>query len=398
MATVSTRKRGSKWYYSFDAGLTAKGTRKRIEKGSFDSKKEAHEAGLKAYARYLNGDISLTSDKITLRDFLEQWLEMKSGSVRPTTLQSYRVELKRVSDILGDKILQKLHPLDIDSTVKELAKQGYAKQTLSMMLTTLKTALAYAVYPGQLIRDNPAQYINTPKRADMPEKKVERHLIRQEQLDELLAKYPFGNPYHMPMVIAYHTGMRLGEVIGLAWDAVNLDEATISVIRQVVPTRRRGLVFSVPKTKTSIRTIPIDDELVEILRRWQERQTENEQTYGESYSYCYEDATSRIWQFPKNQPVTEEMTLRQMVCTNKCGRVVRRDTVMRCLRLNGLNSHSFRHTHATLCAENGAPAKGLADRLGHSNTNLTENLYTHTTDKMQKETLSAFSRATKRKK
>ena len=199
------------------------------------------------------------------------------------------------------------------------------------------------------------------------------------------------------MIIAYHTGMRLGEVIGLAWDAVNLDEATISVVRQVVSTRRRGLVFSLPKTKTSIRTIPIDEELVDILRIWRMRQMENEQTYGEAYSYCYEDATSRMWQCPKSQPVTEEMTQRQMVCTNKRGMVVRRDTVMRCLRSNGLNFHSFRHTHATLCAENGAPAKGLADRLGHSNTNLTENLYTHTTDKIQKETLSAFNRAKKRK-
>ena len=62
---------------------------------------------------------------------------------------------------------------------------------------------------------------------------------------------------------------------------------------------------------------------------------------------------------------------------------------------NGLNAHSFRHTHATMLIEAGAVAKGVAGRLGHSDATITQNLYTHNTANLQQETAKIFDKILK---
>ena len=81
-----------------------------------------------------------------------------------------------------------------------------------------------------------------------------------------------------------------------------------------------------------------------------------------------------------------------IVCTHPDGRAVLSDIVIRKLNAEGLNAHSFWHTHATQLIEYGATPKGVASRLGHANTLITQNLYTHNTLKLQVETLAIFDK------
>ncbi len=66
MAKLSTRKRGKKWYYSFDAGTTPDGRRKRVEKGGYKTEKEALVAGTKELASFLSGNVAIISEKISV--------------------------------------------------------------------------------------------------------------------------------------------------------------------------------------------------------------------------------------------------------------------------------------------------------------------------------------------
>ena len=394
MARISTRKRGDTWYYSIEATEYALGgKRRRVEKGGFATQREAEDAGVLAKASLAKGNIAMLSEKCTLAEFLEEWLAVKAGEVRPNTSKNHRAYLAPVLDALGGRELQKIRPRDVNALVLELAKKGYSHGTLAKILGTLKSAFGYAVFPMELIAANPALCIKVPKNA--PRGIVKRHIIRKEKLDELLAAFPFGHPMHMPIQIAYHTGMRVGEVLGLCWDAVDVDAGTVEVKRQIIYTPATGDMIGPPKTKSSVRTIPIDGDLLALLRRWKAAQAKTELAAGKSYLYAYEDTEGRLWHISKGQQPGEGMVRLALVCTGKQGHAASERTLRYHLAKHGLNSHSFRHTHATLCAEAGAPAKGLAARLGHSSTALTQDLYTHETERMRRETLDAFEAAKK---
>ena len=91
MAQVRTRKRGKTFSYIFEAGKTADGKRKVVEKGGFATKSEAYNAGVAAYNDYLHGNIGITSEKITLKDFITAWLEnIVVLNVKLNTMKTYQ--------------------------------------------------------------------------------------------------------------------------------------------------------------------------------------------------------------------------------------------------------------------------------------------------------------------
>lgn len=397
MGRISTRKRGNKkvsWYYSFEA--SDGGKRKRIEKGGFATEKEALEAGTIAQARYLRGDISITSEKVRIQDFMGSWLESKKFELRPASFAAYALHSRRFIAELGNMNIQDIRPRDVDRAVRALAGRGLSHSTIMGDLSVIKAALDYAVYPCELMQSNPARFIKVPKNA--PRSVLKRYVISDDKLKELLDDCPFGHPFHIPILLAYNTGMRMGETLGLTWDCVDFENRTISVERQLIyPSSEVGCIFSEPKTKTSRRKILVDENLMALLRQWKTKQAANEMEAGGRYFHVYESKDGGAWQVSKGAKM-ESMTRRALVCTYPNGKHVQRTSLVLFMTSHGLNFHSLRHTHATICAEYGAPPKGLAGRLGHSNTQITENLYTHETRRMQDETLRAFTMAREGKK
>ncbi|MBR3624706.1 MAG: tyrosine-type recombinase/integrase [Selenomonadaceae bacterium] len=386
MRTVSTRKRGKTWYYSFECtdGISKK--RKRVEKGGFETKKEAFEEGTKALAKYFYGDISILNSKVKFGDFLQEWLRIKSTSVRPKTLLTYQAMVKAISGVLGSKNLQDIRAKHIEETMIFFNSRGYSKETLKKVIYVIKQSLDYAIYPAELIQFNPAKNIKIPKNAI--EKVIERKVISKSEYEEILNQCPLGHSCHVPIVVVYHTGLRAGEVLGLTWDDVDFTNKTISVTKQIIFSGK-SYFLGPPKTKTSVRVIPIDDALLDFLRQWKNLQSEN-YISDKGYMENFTDDENRIWSITKEAKTGQNLKLQDFVCTNLKGKLVKYPTLKDFARKHGFNFHSLRHTHATFCAENGAPLKGLAGRMGHSNISITANLYTHETEKMQKETLFAF--------
>ena len=390
MAQVRTRKRGKTYSYIFEAGKID-GKRKVVEKGGYATKGEAYNAGVAAYNDFLHGNIGITSESISLKDFMTAWLEnVVKQNVKETTLQRYqRDSLHQIFPILSDKKVQELSPAILDTWLRELQKNGYAYRTISLTLSLLKTALNYAVYPAQLINSNPAAYIKVPKNA--PKNSVKRHIITPEQFKALLEKNPFGTPYYIPLLLLYHTGMRLGEVLGLTWDNIDFKAKKINLCRQIIYLKKAGYFFTSLKTESSKRYIIVDDYLLSELHRWRNQQAENEKLFGNSYVYIYHEANKHIVRQSKGLPAPEGEKV-SLICIRNDGRLVLRETFIKFLREKGLNAHSFRHTHATQLIEGGAAPKGVAGRLGHSNILITQNLYTHNTLKLQEETAAIFSK------
>ncbi len=350
---IRIKKRNHTYSFAFEAGKHSTGKRRVIEKGGFPTIEKALRAGESARKLWLVEKRSSPGQGPLLRDFLETFLNRISGEVRESSMRAYRSHARVIGSLLGNKNLRDITPEDIDQLMLGFVKKGISYQTIRARLSFLRRAFSYAAYPLRMISENPAACIRIPRSA--PRKCVERKIITSGEYSALLEKYPYGHPLHLLIVLAYHTGMRCGELLGLTWKNVDFANLQIHVAcqRQKLPGKPSALVL--PKTKTSIRDIPIARKLAKLLKRWKKDQ-------------------KRYTKDGRN-PLN-------LVCTNSSGTPASRTAFERALKAEGLNSHSFRHTHATRLAELSAPFKDIAARLGHSSTTLAENLYTHHTAQM----------------
>lgn len=383
MATVRTRKRGKTYSYIFEAGKYADGRRHVIEKGGFPTKDAAYEAGVSAFTDWKHGNIGITSERITVRAFLELWLHRVREDVRPSTYGTYESCLHtKVIPYIGSIILQELTPARLDRWLLDLKAKGLARSTIHYTKRLLGTALSYAVYPCELIRDNPCRYLKTPK--TVAGHHVERVIVTPERMQSLLADAPPGTRCYLPLLLLYHTGMRIGEVLGLAWDDIDLDEKSLMIRHQrVYDAIRHTDYLSAPKTKTSRRKLFLPDYLIETLREEKARQEQNEDTLGKRYAVCcIRDGNAVHVASKAVHPSGERI---HFVCIDEKGACVPRAAITHMLHEHGLNSHSFRHTQATVLGAEGVPPATIAARLGHTTVKTTLDIYTHDTEAQQKE-------------
>ena len=377
---IRTRRRGNTYSYSFD---TSKHPRRMKEKGGFATEDEAFEAGVQAYADWKSGNIGVTSERVTLKDYMVSWLEnVARPNVKRTTYSNYRSAIKkRIVPYLGDQIIQELRPRHLDEWLKTLAKKGLSRGTIQQTKTVLSTALKYAIYPAELIRANPSAGLSIPRSA--PKQIVKRTVITPEQAATLFQD----NKYRTVLKLLYHTGMRLSEALGLTWDDIDLKTGKITVVQQ-----RIQAYFETPKTESSARTFYADATLLAYLRTLKAAQAKDEMRLGEAYQITYEDKAHdrAVVVLPKKIPPADTFERRPLLCINANGTPILRDSFKAMLRKHGLNAHSFRHTHATQLIEAGAKPVDVAARLGHKDVAITQNLYTHDTESMQKETARLF--------
>ncbi len=227
LSKVRVRKRGQTFSYIFEAGKKEDGKRKVVEKGGFLTRKDAYEAGAVAFADWKHGNIGITSDRILVKDFFAQWLEnVAKINVRQSTYDLYsRTINQRILPYLGSTDIQKITPALLDGFMRSLVKKGLARNTILSTWRILHQALDYAVYPAELIQSNASNYIKVPKSA--PRDLVKRTIISPQKYSELMSLYPFGSPLHVPIALLYHTGMRIGEVLGVCWEDVDFRQNVI---------------------------------------------------------------------------------------------------------------------------------------------------------------------------
>lgn len=384
MATVRTKKRGKTYTYYFEAGKTEEGKRRTISKGGFATQKEAYSAGAKALIDFQHGNIGITSDKITFREFSELWFEKIKPALRKTSQLAYRNSINKVSAIIGNMYIQEIKPRNIDAAITKLASRGYSQNTLKSHMAVLKVLFDYAIYPAELISQSPLTNIRIPKTA--PASVVERIVINQDQLQETIADKQL-HYFEPATIILYHTGMRIGEVFGLLWDNVDLENRFIYVRKQRTQKNAPGEYNQPLKKDTSERDIAIGEILYKYLVRLKLEYEKDKKSKG--YFHIYIDSNG----VPTQTTSLMDREEINPVVRDRDGRIFSKSSFMHFLSKHGLNSHSFRHTHATMLAEAEAPSKNVAARLGHSNTLITDKLYTHFTDALQKATSKYVDKA-----
>lgn len=388
MNKIRVRKRGSTYYFSFEAGRKPDGKRRTIERGGFSDEQSAYDAGVQAYTDWRHGEIGITTERISMAEYLDVYLNIRQSELRPASRASYRCAANQLKKHIGAVMLQDLRPRDVDAMYRKMVAEGKAKQTIGVARAVLQLALDYAVYPAELISSNPARAIKLPR--NVKPSALKRVIIDAERLHELLYDvWPSGHFMHTFCLLAYHTGMRVSEVCGLTWNDIDLDKGVLHVERQLHHVD--GLTqFGPPKTPTSEREMYLDTKIVNELRLWQREQKKQMLSAGLSYMLVFEGKDRRAEMESRN---TRRKNPIPLVLTHTDGKFVISENISKHLVEQELNSHSFRHTHSTLLAEDSSiTPKELAARLGHKNVNLTQNVYTHVTEKMKENAREVFQK------
>ena len=298
-----------------------------------------------------------------LGDWLDFWYQnFSKPKIRLTTQMSYEGRIyTHIIPEIGKIPLNKLTQNDLQQFYARLKKggrkrltdkygEGLSDRMVRSCHTTCRTALEKAV-AERLITTNPALGCRLP-----PKKSKEMQVLTQAEIIRFLTQAKAEGYYEM-FLLELTTGMRRGEILGLKWRDLNLQSGELHISRQVVRTGK-SVEVSVPKTKSSIRTILLPPDMVELLAELKK------QIKGE-------------WMFPSPVKLGEPR--------NPTAVYRRFQLILERSHCKKIRFHDLRHTFATMALENGMDIKTLSAMIGHISSETTLNIYSHITDTMQQQ-------------
>ena len=412
MADISVRKRGEKWYYSFEAA-SVDGKRKRIERVGGKTKKEALEKGIQALNEYNNSGKHFEPASVSVSDFLDYFIDnhSKLNNKFNTVSNHIRVVRTRLEPVCALSGVNHLSTAIIQEFINEKFVEGLARSTVEGYISPLSQSYELAIRLGY-VKSNPCKNIKYPRGYRKNEQT--RTVIPVEKYQEILeCLEPYTMAYKISIMIGWYTGFRISETYGLTWDCVDFENNEITVNKQIVK-RNHDLdvrkvkqvkgrkeekstwYFQSTKTETSNRTIKVSKVLMDELRKFKKWQLENEMQYGEYYQELYikpvtdekGETIQRIVQIEKGIPCNLEKA--NLVMRKENGEYSSVDTFKFVARVihykmgyQEFDYHSLRHTHATMLIESGVSPKTVQMRLGHSSVKTTYDRYVHDTDDMK---------------
>jgi integrase len=305
------------------------------------------------------GDLPL-SPRLTFAEVAGRWLaefeaKVAAGERRERTLDLYRSQLFRhLLPRLGRRRLALITADDVVTVTRELQADGLSPWTIKRILGALSCVFTFALRRGY-IRAHPFDRLERDERPHpLPS---DQRVLTQAELARLFAACP--RRYRPLLLTGAYTGMRLSEVLGLSWDDVDFAAGVLHVRHQLARARRGVPPHRIPpKTRASIREIPLLPQLATVLRQ---HKRSSRFTRGSDYVF----ATSRGTAFLHH---------------NVSKRVLRRAAVDAGLDRDGrrLRFHDLRHTFAShLIIDIRLDVAQVSRILGHARTSMTLDTYTH---------------------
>ena len=363
------------WRVRVDMVDQATGKRRQPQR-SYKTKREA-EAGMAQWLVEIERGIAVATSRMTTKEYMAFWLDTSARHrVRATTLESYEQKIRLyIAPALGTTPLQRLTPAQIQAFYNALltgdttgARDVVAPRTVRYVHAILHRALKEALSLG-LVSRNVTEAVAPPKAPRPPIKSWDVADVRRF----LTVAEPDG--YSPVWLIALHTGMRRGELLGLRWQDVDA-RAGVLHVRQGVVFVGSELRMSEPKTASGRRTIALDPPCVQALHEHRQRQTERRLRRGPEWR-----DHDLVFANDLGGPIDPSNLYHRFVKLVKAAGVPR------------ISFHGMRHTHATLLMKHGAHPKVASERLGHANITLTLQTYSHVLPQMRQEAAGIFAAA-----
>nr|DAN68964.1 MAG TPA: RECOMBINASE CRE [Caudoviricetes sp.] len=332
------------------------GKQKRTTRRGFKTQKEAKKAERELLLSIEENGFTDHSSKPTFKEVADLWLESYETTVKPTTYQNTRKYLNiLIKDYFSDIRIESISVSMMQQIVLKLSKRYTA---YSLYLSVVNRVFKFAMLLG-IVQANPVDRIIRPKQQPPKSEKI---ALTKEELNQFLT---LAKEHARPVLYAAwhtlaYTGLRKGELLGLEWSDIDLDNKVISVQHNLVMVNGKYRIQS-PKTRKSIRKITIDDITASVLKSWKLEQKKLFFKNGVKNSNIVFSGSSGEYLDKSHFRVSLKKFLKRY-------------------DLPAITVHGLRHTHASLLFEAGVEPKTISDRLGHANIQTTLDMYTHLND------------------
>lgn len=322
-------------------------------------------------SKILNLEGSTTKCSVSYESILVSWLESQRLNIKESTYARYHqiVYTHLIPDIGSIKIERMTTKL-IENYLAQLIEAGridgtggLSSKTTGDILAIIKASFDYAEY------NNYPLHCKLDKVCIKQHKEEMRVLSLEEQQKLTLVLLDDTDLIKFGVLLSLYTGIRIGELCALKWGNLSIAAGVLSVretMQRIKDTSNHSIsktkiVISEPKSKCSVRDIPLPEFIISIAKGFQSNNSSYVLT-GEKNRYV--------------EPRTMQNRFKSL---------------LRESQIPDANYHALRHTFATRCIEVGFELKTLSEILGHSNVNITLNRYVHSSLDLKKENMSKIA-------
>lgn len=288
-------------------------------------------------------------NKKAISEIVSVWKTDKRQYVKKSSFSAYSLLIENhLLPIFGDK--QNIEESDVQAFVFQKLEQGLSHKTIKDILIVLKMIMKFGAKNKWL--DYTPFDIQFPTEREKHSIEVLNRIDQKKIMNYIQEHFTFRN---LGVYICLSAGMRIGEVCALTWEDIDTDNGIIRINRTIQRiyiiedgNRKTELILDTPKTKNSIREIPISKDLLKILKPFKKI------------------VNTSFFVLTNDSKPTEPRTYRSYY-----------KNFMKELKMPELKFHGLRHSFATRCIESNCDYKTVSVLLGHSNISTTLNLYVH---------------------
>lgn len=304
-------------------------------------------------------------NKKRISEVITLWKADKKQYVKKSSFSAYTLLIENhLQPVFGDQFI--IEETDVQNFVFQKLESGLSHKTIKDILIVLKMILKFGAKHKWL--DYTPFDIQFPTEREKHNIEVLSRADQKKIMNYIQEHFTFRN---LGVYICLSAGMRIGEVCALTWEDIDTDNGVISVNRTIQRiyvieegNRRTELILDTPKTKNSIREIPISKDLLKILKPFKK-------IVNPSFFVLTNDVKP-----------TEPRTYRSYY-----------KNLMKELNMPELKFHGLRHSFATRCIESNCDYKTVSVLLGHSNISTTLNLYVHPNMEQKKKAIEQMFKA-----
>jgi integrase len=380
-------KQGWRWMFKLELGTDPKtGKRRNTTRRGFLHKPDAEEICRGLQSKLRNGE-SIVENNVIVKDYMKAFLNYyaSTGKVKQQTVNLRKTQAKHLNNQFGFLKVRLITHAMYQQFIFDLKNINHLSKSSISGIHALGSMFFKRAKKDGIISKSPADDTDLPAFEVSIEEieTISEKYLEKDEINLFLDKVKEEKYKDMPnfFFTLIWTGMRIGELIALTWDDVDLDNSEINIRKTFVSSLRST---SSPKTKSSVRKISIEPEVIQMFKKQHALISEVELQDG--HFNIHNLIFPKLIHFDRGSYYDQSLIERIMK------RVMKKTGIKKTL-----TPHSLRHTHVSLMAEAGVSLEDIMVRVGHHNDAITKQIYMHVTKSRRKNTSYKFGELMRKK-